>query len=267
MANTVAAASKKAPSQHHVSALDRVRIVLVETSHPGNIGAAARAMKTMGLTDLVLVQPKLFPDSVATERAAGADDLLSRARVVSSLDEALVDCHQVFGASTRPRRPPMPVSEPMQLGDYFLANTQRLAVVFGCERTGLSNEQLQHCQYQLSIPASPDYSSLNLAAAVQVVCYALRHQVWQAGEVDHHMITQSDEIPASHQSLMGLQSHWESAMTQVKFLNLAHPTALLTRMRAIWQRAQLTETDINMLRGFCRAVCDGVSQSEKNTHG
>ena len=162
-----------------------ISIVLVNTSHPGNIGASARAMKNMGLSKLALVGPKEFPSGVAVGRAASAVDILDRAKVVDSLEEAVRDCGLVIGASARSRRITWPLLTPTQCAQRAVAESARhpVALVFGREDTGLSNEELQLCQYHLRIPANPDYSSLNLAAAVMVICYELRLAL-QSGEED-----------------------------------------------------------------------------------
>ena len=154
----------------------RIRIVLVETSHPGNIGASARAMKTMGFDDLVLVAPQEFPCAEATARASGADDVLSRARVVESLSEAIADCGFIVGASARSRSLPWPTVDPRTCARTVVteAADNTVAIVLGPEHSGLTNEDLGVCQQLVQIPANPDYSSLNLAMAVQVLCYELR---------------------------------------------------------------------------------------------
>ncbi|HBX40203.1 MAG TPA: tRNA (cytosine(32)/uridine(32)-2'-O)-methyltransferase TrmJ, partial [Marinobacter adhaerens] len=155
---------------------DQIRIVLVETSHSGNIGAVARAMKNMGLGNLWLVNPSSFPDEASYARAAGASDVLDSAHVVSSLDEALADCVLVMGTSARGRKVPWPVCAPPEAAAAAAehAGSGPVAMVFGRENHGLSNDELQRCHYHIHIPSNPDYSSLNLAMAVQVMCYELR---------------------------------------------------------------------------------------------
>ncbi len=187
-----------------------VRIVLVETSHPGNIGASARAMKTMGFDDLVLVAPKDFPSAEATARASGADDLLARARLVDSLDEAIADCDFVVGASARLRSLPWPTVDPRTCARvvYDQEAGNNVALVLGPEQSGLTNEELARCHQLVQIPANPDYSSLNLAMAVQVLCYELRMAKIEAAaaaaiEPEHR------ESPAN---LMGSMSIWKPCL-------------------------------------------------------
>ena len=154
--------------------LKNVRVVLVNTSHPGNIGGAARAMKNMGLSELVLVDPERFPDPDAVSRASGADDVLVNARIVATLEEAIADCSLVLGTSARDRRIPWPVLDPRESADKVLDQLEQvadaqIALVFGREDSGLTTDELQRCQYHVHIPSMPDFSSLNLAAAVQVL--------------------------------------------------------------------------------------------------
>ncbi len=234
-----------------------VRVVLVETSHPGNIGASARAMKTMGLSELVLVAPKSFPSADATARASGADDVLAGASVCASLGEAIADCVHVVGASARSRSLQWPTIDARncaaQLWERAAAGP--VAVVFGPEHSGLTNEQLARCHELVHIPANPDYSSLNLAMAVQVVCYELlmAHAeigTWRAGlqeeERDAPLAT-ADEVEAFH-------IHLEDLMRRTGFLNPDHPRQLKLRLRRIFNRAQLDQTEVNILRGLFSAV-------------
>lgn len=164
--------------------LSLIRIVLVQTFHPGNIGAAARAMKTMGLSELVLVNPRAFPDDEATRMAAGAADVVGNARVVGAVDEAVADCVQVIGASARLRSLPLPhFDEPDVMAKSALDNARGapVALVFGRERSGLTADEIRSCTHQVSIPANPDYGILNLAQAVQILAYEL-HRAWRTRE-------------------------------------------------------------------------------------
>ncbi len=227
--------------------LENISIVLVETSHPGNIGAAARAMKTMGLSRLALVNPKRYPDPQAEWRAAAATDVLDNCRVCASLDEAIAGCHWVVGASGRTRRIPWPVDDPRGAAAKLLAEAQagEVAVLFGREADGLSNEELQRCSLQLQIPASAAYPSLNLAMAVQVVAYELRlalgaerpEPVW-------------DRPPATAAEVEHLLEHLRALLVETEFLDLANPGQTLTRLRRLFARAQLDQTEVQMLRGI-----------------
>ena len=184
-----------------LGALDAMRIVLVNTTHPGNIGAAARAMKNMGLSRLYLVAPKTYPAERALWRAANAADVLRRAIVVDTLEQAVADCGLVIGASARERRIPWPLLTPRECGDrcYGEAATHLVALVFGREDRGLTNDELHQCHYHVHIPANPDYSSLNLAAAVQVITYELRMSCLTAAQGSVIHFDDWDMPPADHQ--------------------------------------------------------------------
>ncbi len=234
-----------------------VRVVLVETSHPGNIGASARAMKTMGLSELVLVEPKSFPSADATARASGADDVLARATVHASLSEAIADCVHVVGASARSRSLQWPTIDARRCAArlWERAAAGPVAVVFGPEHSGLTNEHLARCHELVHIPANPDYSSLNLAMAVQVVCYELlmaypQISAWRAGLGE----VQRDAPPATADELEALHIHLEDLMRRTGFLNPDHPRQLKLRMRRIFNRAQLDRTEVNILRGLFSAA-------------
>ncbi|NKB46292.1 MAG: TrmJ/YjtD family RNA methyltransferase [Legionellales bacterium] len=232
--------------------LTHIRIVLVQTSHPGNIGAAARAMKTMGLRQLYLVAPRHFPSETAVELASRADDILQQAQVVDTLAQAVSDCQWVLGASVRTRGVVLPMWTPQQAADNILQQAQPMpmAIVFGCEKTGLTNEQLHQCHYQIQIPANPHYSSLNLAQAVQVICYQLRAsaQVLQQPE-------QTALQPlASHSQLQGFYQHLERVLEQLQFLHPTQDTPLMMRLRRLFNRAQLEPVEVNILRGILTAI-------------
>ena len=235
-----------------------VRIVLVETSHPGNIGASARAMKTMGLDDLVLVAPREFPTAEATARASGADDVLARARVVDSLADAIADCGFVAGASARMRRLSWPVVNP-RLGASTLwehAPDTAVAMVFGPEHSGLTNEDLGRCNQVVHIPANPAYSSLNVAMAVQVLCYELRMAALERqGPVDDEARGLAEEAPpATGAELEGFYRHLETALTAAGFLKPDHPRQLKLRLRRLFQRSGLDRNEVNILRGMLTAL-------------
>lgn len=234
-----------------MQSLEQLRIVLVETSHPGNIGAAARAMKTMGLSDLALVSPKDYPCAEATARASGADDILSRAQVHSSLADAVSDCVLVLGLSARSRSIGWPVQSAREGAVEAVSQSQngKVALVFGRERTGLSNEELDLCRYLVHIPANPDYSSLNLAAAVQVLCYELRVAAG-AGVPE----SQPDSPPADSKQLEDMYAHLEKVMTDTGFLNPENPRYLMRRLRRLFARAGLEENEVAILRGLLSSV-------------
>ncbi len=234
-----------------------VRIVLVETSHPGNIGASARAMKTMGMDDLVLVAPKQFPCADATARASGADDVLARARVVASLSEAIEDCGFVVGASARLRSLSWPTVDPRTCARTVCeqAADSRVALVLGPEHSGLTNEDLGRCHQLVHIPANPEYSSLNLAMAVQVLCYELRMAQDEASGVADAAEKEAREAPlATADELDGFHRQMEAMLADVGFLKPDHPRQLKLRLRRIFHRSRLDQTEINILRGMLSAL-------------
>jgi tRNA/rRNA methyltransferase len=225
--------------------------VLVRTSHPGNIGAAARALWTMGLDTLVLVQPRRFPDPEADARASGANALLERARVVATLDEALTDSAWTVGLSVRPREFAGRVLSARDAAHEALrrAGAGDVAMVFGTEMSGLSNDELARCACVATIPANPRYGSLNVAAAVQVVAYELRmaaggERVWQAPRF----------APATHDEIEGLHAHAERALAAMRFLDPAMPRRLLPRLRRLFARTELEREEVNILRGILARI-------------
>lgn len=237
--------------------LENIRIVLINTSHPGNIGSAARAMKTMGLNQLYLVDPVSFPDRKADELSAGADDILKRATVVSTMDEAIADCALVVGTSARTRHIPWPLLNPREMAEKVTAEPKesKIAIVFGSEQSGMTNEQLQRCHLHITIPANPDYSSLNLAAAVQVVAYELR----MASLADAKLPAPKDYRPANADEMEGLFAHMERALIKIDFLKLNAPRKLMTRLRRFFFRARPDVMEMNIFRGMLTAI-------EDNTH-
>ncbi len=244
------------------------RIVLVETSHPGNIGASARAMKTMGVENLVLVAPKEFPCAAATARASGADDVLARARVVASLSEAIEDCGFVVGASARLRSLPWPTVGPRACAQTICerAADSNVAIVLGPEHSGLTNEDLGRCHELVHIPANPEYSSLNLAMAVQVLCYELRlaHDE-SSGVVDAAEQNEREAPLATADELDGFHQHLEAVLADVGFLKPDHPRQLKLRLRRIFHRSRLDQTEINILRGMLAAL-DPRARREHRKH-
>ena len=208
--------------------LSNVRVVLVEPSHPGNIGGAARAMKTMGLSDLALVNPGRYPDPQAEWRAAGAQDVLEATQVYDSVEAAIADAQWVVGTSTRVRRIPWPLqkAEEAVAGIVERCASQKVAILFGRETSGLTNDELSRCHCHLVIPANPEYSSLNLAMAVQVVCYELYRQV-EVSTVDSN---QWDRAPATSAQLEGLIEHFERVLIDSEFLDPTNPGQTMTRL-------------------------------------
>jgi tRNA (cytidine32/uridine32-2'-O)-methyltransferase len=245
---------------------DRIRIVLVETSHSGNIGAVARAMKNMGVGNLCLVNPASFPDEASYARSAGASDVLDNAQVVSSLDEAISDCVCVMGTSARGRKVPWPVIAPpdaaVKAAEQSLAGP--VALIFGRENHGLSNDELQRCHFHIHIPSNPDYSSLNLSMAVQVICYELRMHFLRGieGQEQSPYLTPMvapgdpgwDVPPAPVQDVESFFEHLEQALVDVEFHRREKPRQLMTRLRRLFQRAQMDQMEINILRGILTAV-------------
>ena len=240
--------------------LARIRIVLSHPSHPGNIGAAARAMKNMGITQLVLVNPKRFPDDEAIARAAGAEDILVHCRQYQSLDAALAGATLTLAVSARQRNlgpESLPAREAAPLALDQTA-TGDVALVFGNETTGLSNAEVQRCQRCVFIPANPDYSSLNLGAAVQVLCYELRLAAFNGSPAFPSKTVPFSSPSASHDDIERFYAHLEAVMVLTGFLDPQNPKRLLPKLRRLFGRAALEQDEINILRGLLDAV-------EKNT--
>jgi tRNA (cytidine32/uridine32-2'-O)-methyltransferase len=239
--------------------LERIRIVMVSTSHAGNIGSAARAMKTMGLTQLWLVNPSGFPGPKADAMAAGATDLLASAHVVASVDEAITGCGLVLGASARQRRIPWPHLHAGKGAAMALAqavNTD-IAILFGREQSGLSNDELQRCHAHVEIPGNPEYPVLNVASAIQVICYELRKQ-WLEAQQTVAMnaplmpveLVRWDDVPASADRLEKFFVHCEQALLEIGFFEADTPKKLMARVRRLFLRARPDERELRMLRGM-----------------
>ncbi|WED43807.1 RNA methyltransferase [Legionella cardiaca] len=226
-----------------------IRIVLIATSHPGNIGSTARAMKTMGFGNLYLVTPKAFPHQKALEMAAGADDVLEEAIVTDSLDEALKGCQLIFATSARPRGIPLPGLTPSECATLIAgkADQTEIAILFGREHAGLTNEELLRSHYHINIPSNPEYSSLNLSQAVQIITYELRMKFLSpAAEVElhHDRLATADEVGQFYE-------HLNEVMLATKFLKPTRPTRrLLQRIRRIFNRAKLEYMEVTILRGI-----------------
>lgn len=242
-----------------------IRIVLVNTSHPGNIGGTARAMKNMGLSRLYLVAPKEFPSDKATWRSAGATDVLDDAVVVDTLDEAIQGCSLVVGTSARERRIPWPLLDPRECGEsvWSEATQHEVALVFGREDRGLTNEELHKCNYHVHIPANEEYSSLNLATAVQVICYEIRMAYLKAtagNTLPNHVW---DMPPADAQALDHYYQQLEKSLVDIGFLDPENPKQTMTRMRRLYNRVRLDQMELNILRGVLTAIQNYVFYSNK----
>ncbi|GAB2495289.1 RNA methyltransferase [Arenimonas alkanexedens] len=239
-----------------IDSLPNLRIVLVGTQHPGNIGSAARAIKTMGLSALHLVAPERFPDPEANTLAAGADDILAAAPVHADLDAALAGCHFVIGTSARRRHVPLPELSPREAADQLLeaAGQGPVALLFGRERTGLENAELQRCHASVGIPTDPAFSSLNLAAAVQVLAYELRLAVLsRAGGMlssGRPMPPVDAEPPATADELEGYFRHLDQALHDIDFHKGKPPEMVMSRLRRLYLRSGLDAREVKILRGI-----------------
>jgi tRNA (cytidine32/uridine32-2'-O)-methyltransferase len=234
--------------------LDKVKVVLVGTSHSGNIGSAARAMKVMGLSQMVLVDPQCEVDGQAIALAAGASDIALNAKIVTTLDEAVIDCGLVVGSSARSRTLEWPMMEPRECGERFAIEGQRhpVALVFGRERTGLTNDELQLCQYHVCIPANPEYSSLNLAMAVQTLSYEVRVAHLNLLQ-SNYAIKPEQEYPR-HQELELFYQHLEKILLDTQFISQDQPNKVMNKLRRLFSRARPEAQELNILRGVLNAV-------------
>jgi tRNA (cytidine32/uridine32-2'-O)-methyltransferase len=241
--------------------LQHVRVVLINTTHPGNIGAAARAMKVMGLDNLHLVTPKTFPHADATARASGADELLQRAALHASLDSAVAGCGLVLGTSARLRSLSMPQLDARAAARQALAEAgqHEVALLFGRERHGLTNEEMQRCHALVNIPANPDYSSINLAQAVQILVYELR---MAALDSDGEMHAAIDWQPVDGLQMERFYEHLQQTLLDIRFLNPEQPKRLMARLRRLFNRARPDQNEINILRGILAAAQQAGSATE-----
>lgn len=238
------------------SLFGRLRFVLVETSHPGNVGAAARAMKTMGFSQLVLVNPR-FTDVRSHEEAiafaSGANDILASAKVVGTIDEALEGCNFAAALSARLREFSPPLVTPRGLASQLVADTGlSAALVFGSERYGLPNDIIERCNVLINIPANPDYSSLNLAQAVQLLAYEARMAI-TGGAIPATPIGFQGEA-ANLAQIDGMYVHLEQALVAIGFLNPNNPKKLMPRLRRLFSRTQLETEEVNILRGIAHQI-------------
>ncbi|MDP2560561.1 tRNA (cytosine(32)/uridine(32)-2'-O)-methyltransferase TrmJ [Psychrobium sp. 1_MG-2023] len=237
--------------------LPKVKVVLVGTTHPGNIGSVARAMKTMGLSDLVLVDPQTEIDEKSHALASGARDVLSEATIVDTLEEAVADCGLVVGSSARSRTLPWPMLDPRECGIKLMSEVGNypVAVVFGRENSGLTNEELQLCQFHVCIPANPEYSSLNLAMAVQTICYEIRMAALTE-------IKPVEEAYPDSAKLEGYYAHLEDTLNDIGFIVKAHPGQVMTKLRRLYNRARPEEVELNILRGILTATQRGPNNKQ-----
>lgn len=242
--------------------LENIRIVLIETSHSGNVGSAARAMKTMGLHELCLVSPKQAIDEQAIALAAGADDILRQAKILNSFDEAVADCTLVIGTSARLRHLSSSLIEPRECSGKVIEhlkcgrNRQKIAIVFGRERVGLTNEELLKCRYHLTIPANPDYSSLNLAMAVQLVCYEIRVAWLVAQNHRQKPISVIENNNPAAQELEYFYDHTEHVYRQLGFIR---NQKVMQKLRRLYNRAAVEKNELNILQGMLAAVEKALS--------
>jgi len=247
-----------------------IRIVLVQTSHPGNIGSAARAMKNMCLENLYLVSPQNFPDPEGKSRAmaAGADDVLAGIKIFDSLDEALAGCSYVVGASARLRAIPWPVIDPRECVQQLteIAQTDQVALVFGREDRGLTNEELERCNALVHIPGNPDYMSLNIAAAVQVLAYEIHMSSYLQGDKLEKLVEFYDHPRATADEVEGLYGHFESALISLGFHDPDNPRQLMRRLRRLFNRAGLDKMEVNILRGILTAAEKATKGKNINTN-
>jgi TrmH family RNA methyltransferase len=232
--------------------LSHIRIVLINTTHPGNIGATARAMKVMGMSNLHLVAPKIFPNAEATAMASGADDLLQRAVIHDSLESALEGCSLVLGTSARLRSLPMPQMDLRSAAQSILAEQQEqdVAILFGQERAGLTNDEIHRCHQLVHVDTDPDFGSLNLSQAVQLMAYELRMAViGGAGTV----LAPPDWVPVDAGQMEMFFVHLEQTLLDIGFMNPEQPKRLMARMRRLFNRARPDQNEINILRGILAA--------------
>jgi tRNA/rRNA methyltransferase len=238
---------------------DNIRVVLSHTTHPGNIGAAARAMKTMGLQHLYLINPRYFPDPQATAMAAGADDVLQNAVVCSTIDEALHGVVFTVAMTARLRDISIAVKTPREAMPEVLqqAATHPVALLFGTEMSGLTNEEMGKAQLGVNIPANPEFSSLNIAAAVQVVAYELA----VAAQSFEPVVPEIE--PATHERVEGLYAHLEKTLFEIGFFSTQNPARLMQRLRRLYSRTRLEDEEINILRGMLTVTTEYNARLKK----
>jgi len=234
---------------------------MVGTTHPGNIGAAARAMNNMCFSRLSLVSPECPVGEIAYARSSGAHAVLDQRRTFGTLAEAVADCHLVIGLSARQRSLPWPVLDPARMAEKIVDEyrDQRVALVFGRENSGLTNEELTQCNYMVSIPSNPAFSSLNVAAAIQVICYEI-YRTASAGECG---LSAPGEPPATSGEVEGYIHHLQRILLTTGFLDPDNPGLLMQRLRRLYQRVGLSRNEVNILRGILTAVDNSMDSQHQ----
>lgn len=239
---------------------NNISIVLVNTSHAGNIGSTARAMKTMGLSNLILVNPQDdYQSEQAIAMAAGAKDILSQAKIVDSLEAAIADCELVLATSARDRTRPWPMLSPREMGikaaQEVSEHNHEIALVFGRERTGLTNQELQLANYHIQIPANPDYCSLNLSQAVQILCYEIQ-MAFDEFNQENFLQNKSDQVSeyANNQESEKFYQHLEELLIQIKLINPEKPMQTMSNLRRLFSRARLEKLEVKLLRGILSSI-------------
>ena len=243
--------------------LENVKIVLVNTTHPGNIGAAARAMKTMGMEQLALVSPGNFPSAECSARAAGADDILAGSQVFSGLEEAVADCELVFGTSARTRSIAWPEVTPEAAATQIISRVNvstGMAVVFGRESSGLSNADLELCHAMIRIPTNADFSSLNIASAVQIICYEISKQYLAREESG--VEPDNPESPVTVEQMEYLYRHFQEMLTDIGYLDPEKPRHLMRRIKRLFNRTRLDANEYNILRGILTATRNAAAKND-----
>lgn len=237
-----------------MKALQSIRVVLVRTFHSGNIGSSARAMKTMGLTDLYLVNPKDFQKDQALQMAMSADDVVENAHHVDSLYDAVSDCSVVIGSTARSRGYDLPFLNPEQAAMLALDHSSKdhkVALIFGPERMGLGNEDLTLCTHRVTIPTNPDYSSLNISAAVQTICYeVLKNSLSDVEEEKSELLT---AFPTT-ENMEKFYTHLELTLNETGFINKSHPGEIMQKLRTLFSKAQMNEQELNIMRGILSSI-------------
>ncbi len=237
--------------------LENIRIVMIQTSHPGNIGSAARAMKVMGLSELYLVKPKSSPDKQAVAMSSNAVDILEQATIVETLPEALSGCHLVVGTSARHERTlKWDIQDSRSCGKLVAkqAKSGKVAILFGRESSGLTNEELALCQHLVHIPTNPDYSSLNIASAVQILAYECRLASLDNTHTDNLENTHTEEDWVTADDVEGYFEHLKTVMVELNFLDPENPRYLMPRLRRLYSRSGITRSELNILRGLLTAI-------------
>lgn len=243
--------------------LRAIRTVLIRPTHPGNIGGVARALKNMGLEQLYLVDPADYPSAEATARAAGAEDVLARAVVCADLEEAIGDCHFVVGTTGRTRHIEWPALDPAGCAQRLLIEAGRgpVAMLFGPERAGLANAELDRCHVLGYIPSNPEYPSLNLVCAVQILAY----EMYRAALGNAASIPTSSDPPATGEEMQHFHRHLEEVLVETGFLDPANPRLLPRRLRRLFNRARLDKNEVNILRGILTAVQNRIRKLDKDS--